>query len=201
MIYPRKTTINGKEVLVDDSCLVTPREHLGSKRIINVLGSVHMELDSTNLMLAMDSQSHDPIKLIISSPGGEMDAAFLIYDILKLVESPIITLGTFCCSAAVMILAAGTKGMRYLLPHSKIMLHLPSSRFEGDTHDIEIAKKEMIGYRDKMIELYRECGVNKTRKQILLDIDREFWMNPKEAIDYGLCDAILTKEEMQAWLK
>jgi len=199
MLYPRVTKINGKETLIGDNCLVSPREHLAGKRIINVFGTIGMELDSVNLLLALDSQSHEPIKFIISSPGGSVDAAFLLYDVIQLVESPIITIGTWCCSAAVMLLAAGNK--RYLLPHSKTMIHLIRSQFEGDAKDFEIAKKEMDAYQTQMSEIYQRCGVKKTKKQLSMDMDREFWMNPKEAIDYGLADEIVTKETVQGWLK
>src|SRR3989304_8729841 len=105
-MYPRKDKVNGKEVLVSNEHLVNPIEHMAKYRVINVTGSIRMELDSVNLMLAMDSQSHEPIKLIISSPGGSLDAAFLIYDVLKRLESPVMTLGTFTASAAVLILIA-----------------------------------------------------------------------------------------------
>lgn len=201
MLYERKAKVGTKEVLVPNDCLVDPIEHMAKYRIINVHGAVRMELESINLMLAMDTQSHKPIKLIISSPGGSLDAAFLIYDVLKRLESPIMTLGTFTASAAVLILLAGTKGSRFLMPHSKTMIHLPSTQFSGDTEDIKIAQKEMESYRDRMIEIYQECGVKKSKKQILKDINREFWMNPKEAISYGLADQVMTKGDMQDWLK
>jgi ATP-dependent Clp protease protease subunit len=196
-----KTTEGAHEVLVPDDCLVTPREHLASKRIINVVGELGMELESSNLLLSMDSQNQAPIILLISSPGGLVDAAFLIYDIMKLVQSPVYTVGTYCCSAAVMLLAAGTPGRRYLLPHSKIMIHLPQTRFSGDPKDMNIAQKEMESYQNSMIKIYQDCGVKKTRKQILRDIDREYWMTAQEAIDYGLADEVVSKEEVQRWLK
>ena len=204
MLYPRIVKLNGREVLVDDGQCVGYKEHmLQEHRILFFSGQIGGEMDSHNLLMALDSLSNDPIKLIITSPGGDLDSAFLFYDTMRLVKSPIITIGRYCASAAAMFLAAGSK--RYLYTHAKVMLHLPSNYFAKDTaipvQDLEIIHRESKKYKERMIEVILECGVKKSREQLLIDIDREFWLDAKEAIEYGLADEILTPEVWQSWVK
>ena len=102
-MYPRK---DDKGELVSDEQIVGSREHLAQKhRMLFLSGAFSSEIESHALLVALDSMSHDPIKLIISSPGGDLDGAFLLYDAIKLVQSPIITIGRYCASAAALILA------------------------------------------------------------------------------------------------
>ncbi len=195
MIHPRITKLNGKEVLVNDDQMVGYKEHMTQNhRILFFSGVITGEMDAHNLLLALDSLSHEPIKLLITSPGGDLDSTFLFYDTMKLVQSSVITIGRYCASAAAMLLAAGNK--RYLSPHAKVMLHLPSNYFAKDTaiqmQDMEIIHKQSLQYKEKMVDILRECGAKKSHKEILADIDRDFWMEPQEAIDYGLADEILT---------
>lgn len=191
MLYPRTATIDGKEVLVREDECVGFREHLTHKyRTLLFTGPLTMETDSHNLLLALDTLSHEPIKIIIASVGGLLDSAFLFYDTIKMVKSPVITIGRFCASAAVMILAAGSK--RYLFPHAKTMIHLPSGQYQGDSTDLTIQHQQMLEYRDTMVEILQECGVKKSQEEILKDMDRDFWLTPQETINYGLADEIIT---------
>lgn len=204
MLYPRIVKLDSKEVLVEDSQCVSYKEHmLQEHRVLFFSGPITGEMDSHNLLMALDSLSNDPIKLVITSPGGELDSAFLFYDTMKLVRSPIITIGRYCASAAAMFLAAGSK--RYLFPHAKVMLHLPTNYFARDTaipvQDLEIIHRESKKYKERMIEVILGCGVKKSREELLADIDREFWLEPKEAIEYGLADEILTPGVWQEWVK
>jgi len=152
-----------------------------------------------NLLMAMDTVSHDPIRLIITSLGGELDSTFLLYDTMKLLKSPVETVGRFCASGATLILASGRK--RYLFPHAKVMLHLPVGQMGGDPKDWEIQLAQMHKYQDKIIDILHNAGVKKSREEILADIDRDFWLEPKEAIEYGLADEILKPEIWQGWIE
>ena len=193
MLYPRTTIINGEEVLVDDTQMTGYKEHMTQKhRTLFFSGLITGETDSRHLMLTLDDLSHAPIKLVITSPGGDVDSTFLFYDTIKSIESPIITIGEYCASAAAILLAAGSR--RYLRPHAKVMLHLPSGQGGGDARDWEIQHKQMQQYKNKMVDLLCECGAKKPRHEILADIDRDYWMDAQEAIDYGLADGILTRE-------
>ena len=200
MLYPRIGTINNREVLVDDSQMTGYKEHMTQEhRTLFLSGVITGEMDSQNLLLALDTISHEPIKLIITSAGGDLDATFLMYDTFKMIKSPIITIGRFCASAAAILMAAGEK--RYLYEHSKMLLHLPSGQMGGDAKDWEIQHKQMQKYKDKSVDILIECGAKKDRESILKDMDRDFWLEPQEAIEYGLADEIITTKDWQKLIK
>jgi len=208
MLYPRIAKLNGKDVLIDETQMMAYREHLNIQhRVLFLTGAIGMrcahcgwgETESHNLLLALDSISQEPIKIVITSPGGDLDSAFLFYDTMKLIQSPIVTIGRYCASAAAFLLAAGRE--RYLFPHAKVMLHLPSGVAAGDTRDWEIQHKQMQGYKDKVVDILIECGATKSHQEILADMDRDFWLDSPEAIIYGLADEILTPEIWQGMIK
>lgn len=196
-LYPRKE--NGKYVA--DNQMVSYREHLSREhRVIFLTGVISEDTESCNLLMALASVSDEPLKMVITSPGGYLDTTYMFCDTMNMIMSkvPIYTLGRFVCSAAVLPFVCGTK--RYLLPHAKMMLHLPWGQISGDTKEIDIQKKEMEKTQEQMIEFLKEHGVKKSSEIILQDIDRERWMNPQEAIDYGLADEIISPETMKEWL-
>ncbi len=200
MIYPR-TTKSGRLVSADQ--MVDYQEHLRKKRVILASGAMTGDMSFHDCLLAYDSLSHEPIKIVITSGGGDLDAAFLLCDTIKLMASPVYTLGRYCASAAALVLTSGEK--RYLLPHSKVMLH-PHRLFlgaEGLTDaDIDVVRQQSRKYKEKMIDLLIENGAKKDREGILADIEnKDFWLEPEEAIAYGLADEIFTKEIMQEWLQ
>uniref|UniRef100_A0A6H1ZR84 Putative protease n=1 Tax=viral metagenome TaxID=1070528 RepID=A0A6H1ZR84_9ZZZZ len=195
-MYPRLTD-TGKPI--SDEQMVGSGEHLVNKhRILSLDGVFTGSMTASNYLLALDSRDKSPIKILITSPGGDLDSAFLLYDTMRLISSPVYTIGRYCASAAALILAAGSK--RYLMPHAKVMLHLPSGQLMGDTGDIDIQHEQITMYKNKVIELLLECGVKKTAPEILKDIDRNFWLEPAEAIEYGLADEILGEKTLGEWL-
>ena len=197
MLYPRQTK-DGELVL--DTQMVSWKEHLSQEyRILSFDGVITGDTSPRQLLRALDSLSHDPIKIFITSPGGELDSTFLFYDTMKMIKSPIITIGEYCASAAAIILAAGSK--RYLYPHAKVMLHLPAGQMGGDAKDWDIQHRQMVQYRNRVVDILIECGVKKSREEILADMDRDYWLDPLEAISYGLADAIMTPEIWQEWIK
>lgn len=200
MLYPR---LDKENRLVADEQLVGVREHLASKhRVLHLSGPITRDNELAGVLLALDSLSTDPIKLIITSPGGDLDSAYLLYDTLKLLGSPVWTLGRYAASAAVPLLAVGQK--RYLLPHAKVMLHLPATYFREialEHVELEIYQREAKKYKDRLVEILVECGATKGEEEILGDIDHDFWLEPKEAIEYGLADEVMTKEVLGAWLR
>lgn len=197
MLYPRLTK-SGE--LIDEGQMVSYREHLTCQhRLLFMSGTITGETESHNLLMALDSLSHDPIRLVITSSGGELDSTFLFYDTMKLIRSPVITLGRHCASAAALLLSAGDK--RYLMPHAKVMLHLPSAQFPySDTKDMAIRYAEMNRYQDRILDILVNAGVQRTKAEILEDIDREFWMTAEEAIAYGLADEVMTQDVLGGWL-
>jgi len=190
MLYPRIARVGKKDVTVADYEMVGYKEHMSQEyRILYLDGTITGDCSPRQLIGALDTLSHDPIKLFITSPGGDLDTTFLFYDVMKRIKSPVITIGDYCASAAAILLAAGSK--RYLAPHAKVMLHLPTGQMGGDARDWDIQHKQMGQYRNKIVDILIECGAKKTHAEILNDIDREYWMEPEEAIEYGLADEII----------
>ena len=208
MLYPRVGKLDGQEVLVGDREMVGYKEHMPQNhRVLFLTGVIGArcsncgvgETDGHNLLMALDTLSQDPIRLVITSPGGDLDSTFHFYDTMRLIKSPIETLGRYCASAAALLLAAGSK--RYLLPHAKVMLHRPWGRQEGDSRELEIQGQEMRKYQNNFIDALIECGVAKPPDEILSDIDRNLWLEPEKAIEYGLADEIMTPTIWQNWIK
>ncbi len=200
MLYPRTVNLNGKDVLVSDVEMTGYKEHMTQEhRILFFSGAITGEMAPHDLLMALDTLSHDPIRLVITSPGGDLDSTFLFYDTMKMIKSPIETVGRYCASAAAILLAAGSK--RYIFPHAKVMLHLPAGQMGGDSKDWDIQHKQMETYRNRMVDILCECGATKSHEEILMDIDRDYWMEPGEAIAYGLADEIMSKEVWQSWVK
>jgi ATP-dependent Clp protease protease subunit len=140
-------------------------------------------------------QSEDPekdISVYINSPGGSVDAGFSIYDTMQLVRPDV---STFCtglaASMASVLLAGGAAGKRYALPHARILIHQPwSPGIQGPAADIEIQAREILRQRDQTVDLYvRHCG--RPKEQVERDIDRDFFMSPEQAKEWGLIDGIL----------
>ena len=141
-------------------------------------------------------ESADPeadIQLYINSPGGQVYAGWGIYDTMNLVNPNVCTICTgMAASMAAVLLAAGVKGRRSALPHSRIMIHQPMGGTSGQASDIEIEAREIIKTKK---ELYESLAQNtgKTLEQIEKDADRDYWMTSQEAKEYGMIDEILAK--------
>lgn len=153
---------------------------------------------TANLIIAqmLFLENEDPnkdIKLYINSPGGSVYDAFAIYDTMKYVKSDIQTVGIgIQASAAAFLLAAGTKGKRFLLPHATVMIHQPSSGTRGRVSDMEIDLKEGLRLKKLLNEVLAK-NTGQTLKKIETDVERDFWMSAEEAKKYGLIDKVLTK--------
>ncbi len=200
MLHPRVAEINREQMLVAENQMVGHREYLmHNNRILFLSGVLTGETESHNSLMALDAINNEPIKLVITSPGGDLDSSFFFYDTMRFLRSPVITVGRYCASAAALLLAAGKK--RYLFPHAKVMLHLPFGEVAGDVTEVKIRYSQMEEYKTKIAELLQECGVKKTKREIFRDIDRELWFSPQKAIDYGLADEILTPKVWEEWIQ
>ncbi len=143
-------------------------------------------------LLWLDSQSSDPIKLYVNTPGGSADDGFAIYDILKFIRAPVycVCLGLNASAGTILILGA-PKERRVALPSARIMIHQPSGGGRGRSSDIEITAEEIIKLRHRANELIAsECG--RPVEQVEKDTDRDYWMSAEEALDYGLIGRIVT---------
>lgn len=142
------------------------------------------------LFLQMEDVNKD-INLYINTPGGIVTAGLAIYDTIQFVKPAVCT---YCLGQATsmgaLLLAAGTKGKRYALPHSRIMIHQPWGGIQGQAADISIQAKEILRLRDKINELLSK-HTGQTLDKIQKDTDRDYFMSPQEAKDYGLIDEVI----------
>jgi ATP-dependent Clp protease protease subunit len=143
-------------------------------------------------LLFLDSEDPDKeISIYINSPGGSLSAGLAIYDTMRYVHPPVSTLCTgMAASAASLILAGGTAGKRHSLPHCTIVLHQPSGGMQGQATDIEIHAREIIRMREIVVGIYAQ-QTGRPKEQIERDLERDFFMTPPQAKEYGLIDAII----------
>ena len=148
-------------------------------------------------MLFLEAENVDKeISLYINSPGGDITALFAIYDTMKYIKPSI---STFCygqaASAAAVLLAAGTTGKRYALPHARILLHQPWGSGAGQAADIEIQAKEILRMRDLLNEILA-MHTGQPVEKIHKDTDRDFVMEAEEARAYGIIDEVISAREL-----
>jgi ATP-dependent Clp protease protease subunit len=142
--------------------------------------------------LAYEDPKKD-IKLYINSPGGSVYDGMAIYDTMKYIKPDVQTIGIgLQASMGAFLLSSGTKGKRFALPHSKVMIHQPSHATRGKVTDMEIDLKEGLAVKEMLAELFAKNTGQKLAK-IKSDMERDYWMTPEEAKSYGLIDEILTK--------
>ena len=146
------------------------------------------------LFLEADDPDKD-IFMYINSPGGAIHSGLAIFDTMQYVKADVCTtcLG-LAASMAAILLAAGAKGKRTSLPNARIMIHQPFGGGRGQAVDIEIMAKEIIRSRDLIVEIIGDI-TSRSKKKIMEDIDRDKYMSPDEAKDYGLIDAVIKKRE------
>tara|TARA_B100000900_G_scaffold312378_1_gene271187 strand:+ start:531 stop:1133 length:603 start_codon:yes stop_codon:yes gene_type:complete len=146
------------------------------------------------LFLQMDDPKKD-VHMYINSPGGVVTGGMAIYDTMNYLTCDV---STYCigmaASMGTVLLAAGTKGKRFALPNSRIMIHQPSGGATGQASDITIAAKEIIRWREKLNEVLADC-TGKTSDEIKKDSDRDFYMSADEAKIYGLVDEVMEPTE------
>tara|TARA_B100001778_G_C18593478_1_gene633414 strand:+ start:1681 stop:2271 length:591 start_codon:yes stop_codon:yes gene_type:complete len=144
------------------------------------------------LFLQMEDAKKD-IRLYINSPGGSVTDGMAIYDTMNFLKCEIVT---YCvgqaASMSTLLLAAGTKGKRFALPNSRVMMHQPSGGATGQTSDISIAAKEIVRWRERMNELIA-LHTNKTKEQVESDSDRDFYLTAYDAAEYGIIDKVIEK--------
>ena len=155
--------------------------------------------DVANIIIAqmLFLESEDPdldISLYINSPGGMVNSGLAIYDTMQLIRCPI---STICvgqaASIGALLLAAGEKGKRFALPNARILLHQPLGGFSGQASDIEIRAKEILRIKSTLTRLlskHTDRGIDRVNT----DTDRDFFMSPSQALEYGIIDQVIVRE-------
>ena len=158
--------------------------------------------DVANLVVAqlIHLESDDPdkdISVYINSPGGSLHAGLAIYDAMQYVAPDVSTLCYgMAMSAGSLILAGGAKGKRFSLPNARILIHQPSSGFQGQSTDIEIHAREILELRRRLEEIYAS-HTGQTREQVHDDMERDRFFSAEQAVEYGLVDRIISTRELQ----
>ena len=168
------------------------------ERIVFVVGTVNDNVASLVTAQLLYLESEDPkkeISLYINSPGGLVTAGLGIYDTMQYIKPDVSTL---CIGQAAsmgsFLLAAGTKGKRFSLPNSRIMVHQPSAGYQGQATDIEIHANEVLSLKKRLNEIYSK-HTNKSVDEINSALERDNFMTPENAKDFGLIDKVVAKRE------
>ncbi len=168
------------------------------ERVVFLIGPVEDEVASLVVAQLLYLESDNPdkdIQLYINSPGGSVSAGLAIYDTMQFITSEISTLCIGqALSISALLLAGGTNGKRYSLPHTRIMLHQPLGGFEGQATDIDIHAMEILQVRrqlDRILAKHTAQSLQRIRE----DTDRDYFMDPRDAVEYGLIDDILQRRD------
>lgn len=182
----------------DDESKVQPRqedalaERFLKTRTILLSGEVNKETSERFIrqLLLLESLSSEPITVLIDSPGGDVDAGYAIFDMIRFVAAPVRIVGMgLVASAAALILLAVPKERRLGLPNSHYLIHQPLSGIRGVATEIEIHARELEKTRERVNKVISEA-TGQSLEQVRKDTDRDFWMNAEEAIGYGLISRV-----------
>lgn len=162
-------------------------------RTVLVHGPVTDEMAAAlagRLMVLESLDADAPVTVLINSPGGSADSGFAMYDMIRFVRCPVKTVvNGLCASAGILVHLAGDKGMRFATPESRFMIHQPSTAGQGTASDLDITAREVIKLRERYNAIIaEECG--QKVEDVLEKARRDWWLNSKEALDYGLIDKI-----------
>lgn len=166
-------------------------------RTVLVFGTVTdtTAAEAVRRLLALDAESHAPIDVIVSSPGGHLESGDVIHDVARFISSPVNMIGTgWVGSAATHLYLAAPRERRFCLPQTRFLIHQPSGGAGGPATDIAIQAKEIIKARERIAEtIARETG--QPIERVRHDIERDLWMSAEEALDYGLVSRIIVRRE------
>ena len=167
-------------------------------RIVFISGEIDDASANTVVAQLIYLEAKNPEKDIcvyINSPGGSVTAGMAIYDTMKYVKCDVSTICVgLAASMGAFLLAAGTKGKRFCLPNSEVMIHQPLGGAKGQASDIEITARHIMRTKKKMIEMLSK-NTGQPVKKVEKDVDRDYYMTAEEAVEYGLVDKVITREK------
>ncbi|ANF56883.1 ATP-dependent Clp protease proteolytic subunit [Halotalea alkalilenta] len=169
-------------------------EFMINARKVFITGEIDQKLarETVQQLHALDYLSHEPIQVFISSPGGHVESGDMIFDAIRFIESPVLTIGSgWVASAGALIFVAAKKENRYSLPNTRFLLHQPSGGFSGQSSDIAIYSKEILRMRERLNQIFAEA-TGQPIERIRQDTDRDFWLSASEAVDYGLVSKVVS---------
>jgi len=173
---------------------MTIEERLAEERIVFLWGEIGPNTAGSLIMRLLELQAkarERPVSIYINSPGGSVDDTLAIYDTIQFLECEVSTLCVGqAASGAAIILASGTPGKRFALPHSKVMIHQPWGGITGQASDIVIQAKEIMRAKGVLNELLGK-HTDHTVEEVRKDCERDYYMSAQEAVEYGVVDEII----------
>ena len=167
---------------------------LYKSRTVLVFGEIDMRLAErvTAQLLALSAESHDPIKVVINSPGGHVESGDTIHDMIRFLGPKVKVIGTgWVASSGAHIYLGASKENRFCLPNTRFLLHQPTGGVRGQASDIEIEAEEIVKMRERVNRVIaRETG--QPYEKIVKDTQRNFWMSAEAAVEYGVVSKIIT---------
>lgn len=166
-------------------------------RIIMLSGEIDDNLANSVVaqLLYLDSINHDTISLYINSPGGSITAGMAIYDTMNYVKSNVSTICIgMSASMAAFLLSCGQKGLRYALPNSEVMIHQPLGGAQGQATEIKIAAEHILKLKERINKILSK-NTGQDLEKIQNDTERDYFLSADEALDYGLIDKVIEKEQ------
>ncbi len=166
-------------------------------RIILLSGEIDDNLSNiiVSELLYLDSINHDDISLYINSPGGSITAGMAIMDTMNFIKSDVSTICIgMAASMGAFLLSCGEKGKRYILPNAEVMIHQPLGGVQGQATEIKIVAERILKLKEKLNMLLAK-NTGKSIKEITKDTERDYFLDSKEALEYGLVDKILDKRK------
>lgn len=164
-------------------------------RTVLIAGEIDKKMSEKVIreLLALENEGDDPIRVFIDSPGGDVDAAFAIFDTIRFIKPKVIMVAVgLAASAGALILLAGEKENRFGFPNSHYMIHQPLSGIRGVATDIQIHAAELEKTRQKLNRLIAE-ETGRSEEQVEKDTDRNYWLSAEEAAEYGLISKIVSR--------
>ena len=166
-------------------------------RFVMLFGEINhaMARATCERLIALSQESQAPIHMLVSSPGGHVESGDAIHDMINFISAPVTTVGTgWVASAGTHVFLAAPKERRVCLPNTRFMIHQPAGGAGGVASDIAIQAKEIVRIRERIARVIaRQTG--QPLEKVMLDMERDFWMNPQEAVDYGIVSRIIERQQ------
>ncbi len=170
--------------------------HLIEARTVLVSGPITDKLArefTKRLMVIERMDPERPVTIMINSPGGSADSGFAMYDLMRFVNPPLITVINGLCASAAILVLLGTEGKRrFSMPESRFMIHQPATTGQGTASDLDITAREILKLRERYNRIIADAAGQKMER-VLEDSRRDFWLNSAEAMDYGLISQVVTE--------
>lgn len=176
-------------------------ENLSFKsRFVFVFGVINDKIARSTVerLIALSSESDKPIHVLVSSPGGHVESGDAIHDMMKFVSAPVTTIGSgWVASAGTHIYLAAPKERRFCLPNTRFMIHQPSGGAGGQASDIAIQAREIVKTRERISRTVSDA-TGQAYEKVLVDMERDYWMSPQEAIEYGIVAKVINSASQLA---